>query len=203
MVPGQTEANVARFKHLFSESEIGKTERAQVQRIIQSQDIEFQASDLELGYRYEDGATIGDGSPSPESDPLGQHYIPVTRPGHRLPHVWLAKGDGKVSTHDLVGNKSRFVLITDEHGVDWISAVTKLNGSLDIVGVQIPVDDKATGFEYKDTEERWQGLRGIQNGGAILVRPDNFVAWRSNVASVEQGKELVVALETLVGKSLN
>ncbi|KAH0848650.1 aromatic ring hydroxylase [Fonsecaea pedrosoi] len=205
MIPGQIEANVARFQRLFDDSEMGKTERAQVQRILQSQDIEFSASEIELGYRYEDGATISDGSPPPASDPLGQRYIPTTRPGHRLPHVWLAKGNEAVSTHDLVGSLARFVLITDEHGGDWISAVGKLrSSSLEIVGVQIPTDDDqaATTFEYRDTEKKWNSLRGIENGGAILVRPDNFVAWRSRGASVDQGRELVAALETLLGKSL-
>ena len=32
---------------------------------------------------------------------------------------------------------------------------------------------------YQDCDGQWKKIRGINDGGAILVRPDNFVLWRS------------------------
>ncbi|KAL6412888.1 2,4-dichlorophenol 6-monooxygenase [Ilyonectria robusta] len=199
LVPGELEANQERFKRLFEDSEIGRASRAQVQRIIDSQAIEFSASGLELGYLYEHGLTLSDGSPPPETDPLGQRYIPTTRPGHRLPHVWLVSQGRTLSTHDLVGKQGKFCLITDEYGRDWISAVETLKGSLDIDGVQIEVDNEAGSSGYKDTDGSWRSVRGIENGGAILTRPDNFVVWRSIKPSVQRGKELVDAVRVILG----
>lgn len=39
----------------------------------------------------------------------------------------------------------------------------------------------------------------LKEGGAILVRPDNFVAWRSRGPSKSRGKELEDAFESLLG----
>ncbi|RSL96378.1 hypothetical protein CEP52_011490 [Fusarium oligoseptatum] len=199
LVPGELEANQKRFERLFEDSESGRAARAQVQRIIDSQAIEFSASDLELGYRYEHGLTLSDCSPPPETDPLGQRYTPTTRPGHRLPHVWLKSQGRTLSTHDLVGRKGKLCLITDEYGRDWISAVETLKGSLDIDSVQIEVDNGTTSSGYKDIDGSWQSVCGIENGGAILTRPDNFVVWRSIKPSGQSGKELVDAVWAILG----
>ena len=201
MAPGKIEENRARFQQLFADNDGGRTARAQVQRLIRSQDIEFSASDLELGYRYEDGALVEDGTPSPPTDPLGQQYVPTTRPGNRLPHAWLTKGNETVSTHDLVATDGNFCLITDEQGQSWVSVVEQLKGSLNIVCAQISSDAQRASCEYLSKDGNWNKLRGIESGGAILVRPDNFVAWRLRKPSTQGGKELVEALQLILGKS--
>ena len=33
--------------------------------------------------------------------------------------------------------------------------------------------------DFADSEGRWAAAYGVTDGGAILVRPDGFVAWRS------------------------
>ena len=111
LVAGRTEANQRRLELLFQDSEGGRSRIAQAQRIIESQDVEFTAHDIELGFRYERGWRISDGQPFPPPDPLGHVYTPTTRPGHRLPHAWL-RGPGSksvLSTHRS-GWSSRRVL---------------------------------------------------------------------------------------------
>lgn len=35
------------------------------------------------------------------------------------------------------------------------------------------------GGDYADTEDTFKERYGVSEGGAVLVRPDGFVAWRS------------------------
>ena len=52
-----------------------------------------------LGYRYEGSPiVIPDSTEEPADDP--RTYIPIARPGHRAPHIWLEDG---VSLFDKLG----------------------------------------------------------------------------------------------------
>lgn len=196
LVKGDTEGNKAKFEALFEDSESGRSFLAQTRRITDSQCIEFSAHDLELGFRYDHGFKIDDGTQPPPQDPLGQSYIPCTRPGHRLPHAWLEDDNGKIlSTHDLVGKEGAVALITDNHGSNWISAVSKIRESsgLNVITAQIGQNS-----QYIDRDDNWAKNKEIQVGGAILVRPDNFVMWRSLSPSQMEGQELVDAVGKLL-----
>ena len=195
LVAGKNEANQLRFELLFEESEQGETMRAQVRYMIESQKIEFSAHDLELGFRYEIGCLVPDGSDAPKTDPLGQEYIPCTRPGHRLPHAWLERGDEIISTHDLVRGLVEWSLITDQYGTEWISAAKRIASKLNIV---INSGQIGTPPLLRDYDDQWEKVKGMSAGGAILVRPDNIVAWRSRGRSTEGGAELQRALELLL-----
>src|SRR5258705_369928 len=105
------------------------------------------------------------------SDPMGCEHRPTTRPGHLLPHVWLTRRDGTTcSTHDFTGTSARFVLITDPSGAQTWPAPSE---ELAVVAI-------GDGGEYTDATGEWQRLREMSEEGAILVRPDNHVAWRGS-----------------------
>ena len=197
LVPGQKESNRERFRTLFEDSDKGRSFRAQIARIIDTQAIEFCAHGIELGFRYfGDGFLINDGSIPAQRDPLGQTYYPTTKPGHRLPHAWIEKKDGKIlSTHDFVRDKPVFALITDNEGAAWVSSTQQTAKAL---GIDIYTAQIGPGCPYRDYDDRWNTLKGIQPGGAVLVRPDNLVAWRSIFPSRCGGKELDVALARLL-----
>ena len=196
LVPGKKEANRSRFEALFEDSEKGRSIQAQVRRMIDSQRIEFSAHDIELGFKYRTGFLIPDGTEEEESDPLGQVYEPTTRPGSRLPHAWVEKGDQILSTHDLVGNDLAFLLITDEEGGDWISAAEQaaMEHHIKIVTAQI-----GSAPYLRDYENYWEKVKGIKRGGAVLARSDNFVAWRSLRPSKKGGQELLDSVKILLG----
>ncbi|KAJ5951531.1 uncharacterized protein N7479_009944 [Penicillium vulpinum] len=204
LLPGQTQANTQRFTEMFDpSSEIGRASHAMVQHAIDGQTIELGAHNIELGFSYPSGALLTDGTNPPPEDPLQQRYIPTTRPGHRLPHAWLFRDGKSLSTLDLVGATGDFLLITDESGEAWVSAVKRVVESsrrgLRIVqisqhGASSPRDGK-----YLDKESQWAHVRDIRDGGAILVRPDNMIAWRSLCPPLDDGNELSSALDKILG----
>lgn len=196
LVPGRKDLNKRRFETLFEDSAQGETLRAQVRYMVESQKVEFSAHDLELGFHYDRGCIVPDGSEPPQADPLGQHYIPCTRPGHRLPHAWLEMGDSVISTHDLVRGRVEWALITDKDGEEWIAAAK--NASMEY-GVQINTAQVGLPPLLRDYDDQWERTKGIGRGGAILVRPDNIVAWRSRHPSVQGATELSQAIQLLVG----
>lgn len=199
--PNSTEANSQRAQQLFDGSDTGRYMLNHIQNIVDSQNIEFSARNIELGYYYEHGAVIADGTPPPAFDPTGKLYVPTTRPGHRLPHAWLGRGrDEKVSTHDILRFDDDFAVLTDEQGDAWVTAATKYakDKGLNVTCATIRSEQFASGAEYLDWDNKWETLREFQNGGAILLRPDNFVGWRSIHPTTRGGEEIAEAMEMLL-----
>lgn len=207
-VAGQKDRNIARLAALMEDSDIGATYRAQLRHIFSTQVTEYSALGLELGFSYwEGGAHIPDKTERPQSDPLGQNYIQTSRPGHRLPHVWLEiDGDrsGKIlSTHDLMQSDYDYLLITDHLGTSWVNSTRRAAEKLHLTVAVAQIGPLAGGLrpcKYIDREDRWPTESGLRKGGAILVRPDNFVAWRQRDGSINGGCEVVAALGALVGE---
>ena len=180
---GQTEANKAHFMDMFDDnSDTGKAKLAYLQYVIDGQKVEFQAHGMDLGFMYGEGQFVPDNSPPPPRDPSRQLYTPTTRPGHRLPHAWLDEGDKMISTHDLVGSEGSFLLIADRDGTAWVDAARKAAKArgvpLKTVQIVQPLDLPVPG-EFVDLEKQWAQIKEFGSEGAILVRPDNIVGWRS------------------------
>ena len=118
---------------------------------------------LVLGHVCESAVITNDHTAAPSArDPVGQ-YLPVGRPGHRAPHLWLGQGR---STLDLFG--SAFVALTDPPGkraLDTAAGVARATG--------VPLVVRVIGAAA------WHDLYGVERGGIVLVRPDGYVAWRS------------------------
>ncbi|KAI7976846.1 hypothetical protein EIK77_010077 [Talaromyces pinophilus] len=98
------------------------------------------------------------------------------RPGSRAPHVW-AERDGKpISTLDVVGKG--FVLLIGSEGNDaWTEAIEQVKlkfRGMDLVGYCVGPNADIAPKRYKE----WEIAAGISSNGALLIRPDGFVAWR-------------------------
>lgn len=178
LVRGNAELSQANFRRFFANDAEGRTRRARLTQIMQVQRMEWQAHDIELGYHYELGALVPDGTPTPERDPLGQTYVPTTRPGHRLPHAWVERGGKRLSTLDLV-QPGRFALLTGGKDSVWAQAARALAAR---EGLLLDVVDISDESEVRDTDRRWRNLREVSADGAVLVRPDQHVAWRALAA---------------------
>jgi 2,4-dichlorophenol 6-monooxygenase len=196
LVPGAPlEANTAAFHALFSEGMLGDALRARARETINTQRIEFQAHDVELGFHYRQGAVIDDGSVAPSRSDTGTVYTPTTRPGHRLPHAWLGKDEARVSTHDLVEEEGAFALVTGTDGGPWTAAARAASEKLCVA-----INVAQIGVDYVDTDNTWSAVSQIEADGAVLVRPDNHVAWRSQEGDENPEHSLTNALATILGR---
>ena len=70
-----------------------------------------------------------------------------------------------------------FVIIAGEEGDDWIEAAHKLGERLGLPlhAIRIGLHDG----DYIDTRGAWTKQREISARGVLIVRPDRFVAFRS------------------------
>lgn len=176
---GSAEANEARVMALFDNTVLARARLATINNVIASQKIEFSAHELDIGFYYVVGALLADDQRPPE-DPTHQLYTPTTSPGYRLPHVWLKdSGQNQVSTHDLVGTTGDFLLVADEASEtvarDAVTEAQEKGLPLRTVTIGSNFTSKA----YTDPESRWAEVKDVSEGGLVLVRPDNVIAWRS------------------------
>src|SRR4029450_149477 len=122
---------------------------------------EFQAHDIEIGYHYQQGALVPDGSAAAPRSATGTAYTPTSRPGHRLPHAWLDKDGTRVSTHDIAAGNGAFALITGPDGGSWAHAAAV---AAEKFGIRINV--ARIGHDYTDPDGVWARVGEIGNGGA-------------------------------------
>lgn len=199
LLPGKRKYNQERIAKIFEESTQGESTRHHIMRVFATQDIEFCAHNIELGFFYTEGIVHPDGSAQPKQDPGGRLYIPTTRPGHRLPHAWIERNHQVISTHDLIGSgrDHDLFLITDEAGDIWVQAAHKISKTSEIrigtASIQAHKHCRRPDL-YRDRDDEWAKVRGFIDGGAVLIRPDNFILWRSQCPSARGGKELEDAL---------
>lgn len=126
-----------------------------------------------FGYHYEEGALVAeDGAPQTEGDT----YVASTRPGHTLPHAWVEDLQGRRALGEFAGH-GRFLLVVGEEGERWCAAAQDVarRRNIEIETVRIGVH---TG-DFLDHRRDWHRRSGIGQQGAVLVRPDRFVAWRA------------------------
>ena len=190
--------NLAALRRLWS----GKPEDAEyregVLRAIRSQSMEFDEHNVEYGYTYESEAIVPDGSPDPVNPDPVRIYRPSTRPGSPLPHAWIDDDEGgRRPIKDLVP-PGRFLLIAGEEGQAWVDAAREVAGA-----AGVPLDALRIGnidcylFDPRCT---WLRHREIGPEGAILVRPDRFVAWRSLTAAEDPAGALASALGAVLAR---
>ncbi|MFK0280895.1 FAD-dependent monooxygenase [Streptomyces sp. NPDC090499] len=178
-----TQLRAAVIAQYFEDSPIGASRRARAAEIFRTQRITYHAHNLELGFAYPAGAFVPDGTPAPVADPMGSTYLPTSRPGHRLPHAWLERDGERLSTHDLTGPSSRFVLLVGPDGNAWRSAAEQLAHKYAVAIETVQLGHGG----WTDPDGRWTALAEVDPAGAILVRPDNHVAWRSRTDSDSEG----------------
>ncbi|MEM6454175.1 MAG: FAD-dependent monooxygenase, partial [Acidobacteriota bacterium] len=138
---------------------------------------------LELGTVYGDPPMRGIDPPERAAGSAAhldwaQAYRPQLRIGGRLPHVWLRRrsGGARLSSLDLIPY-DRFLLLTDAAGAPhWQRAIAALGNADRFPAIAL----HAIGRDSCDDADRWAQLDGVPPvGGAVLVRPDQHVAWTS------------------------
>ena len=175
----------------------GAKRRAELKTALELKDYEFNAHGVELGQRYASKAVLKDGTPEPAMtrDPE-LYYHPTTWPGARLPHAWLGKDGYKVSTKDITG-KGKFALLTGISGEKWAAAASAVAKEL---GVEIDVHVIGAGRQYTDLYEDWTRLREVGEDGCVLVRPDQYVAWRSDSLPANAQAALLTSMKSVLSR---
>jgi 2-polyprenyl-6-methoxyphenol hydroxylase-like FAD-dependent oxidoreductase len=115
----------------------------------------FLSPGLQLGYCY---------GPPVRGPVEPTRYDPSARDGDRMPHAWVARGQQRLSTLDLLDPTS-FTLLAGRDGAAWRLAVS----GFDSVNALI-LDDS---FVF---ESDWPKLCGLKGASAMLVRPDGHIA---------------------------
>lgn len=128
-----------------------------------SDDPIIEHSALVFGYQYRSAAIAGGAA---DTAPVSPRQLSGA-PGTRAPHVWMRREGDDTSTIDLYGRN--FVVLAGPDGAAWIEQAHRAS---DRLGVRIAAhrpDADLTAY-------------GIGSSGAVLVRPDGFVAWRATEA---------------------
>jgi 2-polyprenyl-6-methoxyphenol hydroxylase-like FAD-dependent oxidoreductase len=149
---------------------------------------------LIFGASYESTAVVPDGTPPAAIDDPVTEYLPSARPGSRAPHVWLKRGNEPISTVDLIG--PHFVLLAGADGAAWQRAAQAAGPSWPPLISHVIGSDGEVG----DPDGKWQLAYGIDADGAVLVRPDGYVAWRSRSGASNPQAALRAAFDSLLGR---
>ena len=151
---------------------------------------------LALGISYESAAVVPDGTPAPQVANPVTDYLPAARPGSRAPHAWLHRNAERVSAIDLFD--TAFTLLAGASGQRWRDAAATAARQL---GVPLTACTIGQGGDLGDEDGTWAQLYEITPNGAVLVRPDGHVAWRSAAAVTQPQAELVHVLQLVLGQA--
>ena len=123
------------------------------------------------------------GGPTGHTDPRTSRAAP----GTRLPHAWVERRGQRLSTLDLTGP---FLLLAGSQGAAWGDAARAVAAPA-VTACRI-------GEDVIDVEGGLTEALGISESGAVLVRPDGFVAWRAVGAADSPGSTLTSVLKRLL-----
>jgi 2,4-dichlorophenol 6-monooxygenase len=151
--------------------------RRRVASVIRDQAEHFDMLGLQLGFAYAAGALVDDGSPAPAKT-SARELVPQSRPGSRLPHGWLERDGARVSTLDLVAY-DRFTLLAGPGADAWTGAARQLG-----------LRSLRIGRDVADASDWWTRIADMDVSGALLVRPDQHVAFRSRGREDDPGRVL-------------
>jgi len=190
--PGQSEEEGWHEIEIWASDDAqGARRREAVAKAIAANAADYSQLNIEAGYAYETGALVPDGTPPPPGHESPIAFVPTNRPGHRMAHVWVHRGDTRVSTLDLVAPMGMTLFTGDAGAARWNAAANAAERGSRSHPVHVVTVGRSG---YVDPERGWEKVRGVDDTGAILVRPDRHVAWRG---AAPDGKESVVLEEVV------
>lgn len=195
----RTEAEmIEKMEERKANTPAGAAKRKAIQAAMEIKNYEFNAHGVEIGQFYDSTAIVSDGStrPEPIRDPE-LYYQPSTVPGSRLPHAWVGDTTHKYSTHDLAPT-TQFTLFTGITGAEWATAALKVS---DRLGVKVATVVIGPGLPVTDLYFDWAKLREVDEDGAVLVRPDKHIGWRSHNLAADPETALYDTMSALLSRN--
>ena len=162
--------------------------------------LEYRQHNTDFGFTYDSTAIVADGSPAPELLDKVRLYEPSTRPGSQLPHAWVLRAGERLALRSLI-HDGHFVLIAGEDGHDWVEAARKLSAE-----TGIPLRAATVGVDNGDLIDfrlAWLKNREIAADGAVLVRPDGFIAFRTFQRTEDPRATLASALAQILSTPIH
>ena len=195
-----TEAPEVRWEHLrrlwSNDQEHAELQRRALELMV-SQSMEFHEHDVEYGYVHRSGAVVHDETSAVPVTTSFRIYEPSTAPGRPLPHAWLETAQQeRLSTLDLVP-PGGFLLLAGEEGAPWVDAARQVATDRGIELAAVRVGHLAG--DLFDPRLRLERIRDFGPGGAILVRPDRCIAWRSIGPSDDPASEVRSVFDQILG----
>jgi putative polyketide hydroxylase len=143
----------------------------------------------DLGFRYEQGALVSE-------EPGRRPSLDLTAAvGRRAPHLWARYDGRRIST--LEAFDGRLTVLHGAEGQRWgdagVAAAKRFNVDLRTHRVPSP--------EFDVDPERFAALYELPPDGALLIRPDGHVAWRSSPgAHADHDQMLAEAVGRTLGR---
>jgi uncharacterized protein (TIGR02246 family) len=147
-----------------------------------------------LGQRYESTAVL---DPEP-GGAFATTMTPEARTGMRAPHLWLERDGARIASHDMFGTV--WVLLTDVAGGAWCEAAARLARCTGVPLQAYRIGAASDPVDLVDLDRTWPRC-GLPEGGALLIRPDGYVAWRG-VGATGCAQALEDALGRVLGMPL-
>jgi 2,4-dichlorophenol 6-monooxygenase len=196
--PEQMKANMAKLR---DNNPTAAEQRDALRKAIAFKNYEFNCHGVEMNQRYESSAVIPDGSPVPDwTRDKELYYQASTRPGAHIPHVWVFdRNHRETSTLDIVG-KGKFTVLTGIGGEAWVEAARAIGVE---TGLEIQAHVIGPGRDYADFTGDWARASEIEEAGCLLVRPDQFIAYRHFGAPTDARAQLTKALQQVLGMPLS
>lgn len=150
-------------KTIASKTEAGQQMRNDMHEYIQTHDGHNKSMGVEMGYCYRSSICIPHPAEAPPPDFNPRRYTPTTYPGHRAPHVFLSNGK---SIFDEFGKNFTLVSFSDDLTTteEYFCSAAK---------------QRCVPFQVARLSHE-KHARSVWGAELVLVRPDGFVAWRSN-----------------------
>ena len=146
----------------------------------------FDRIGLDIGYSYEQGAIIPDGTDLVVPEDKVTQYIPSARPGARFPHIDFQKNTAPSSSHDLFDYRF-FKLFIRAKGEHWKTALAQLPPTIQQKIKVVRIEELGLSETVFD---QLIALCEIGETGALLIRPDGHVAWRTKTLKGNATEEL-------------
>lgn len=168
---------------LLADGAAGEAARKAAHEALAVKQSEFDSLGLVLGYAYGGSpVVVPDGWPAPVEDPIV--YVPSASPGALLPHAWL---DESTSVYDLLGQG--FTLLVDAAALGGRPAALVF-APVEQAGKRNGIPVATAAVERFDDGTSPSELWGAD---AVLVRPDQHVAWRGSSAEAAAAAVAIAA----------
>ncbi|MFI6850140.1 FAD-dependent monooxygenase [Kitasatospora sp. NBC_00085] len=145
-----------------------------------------------LAQLYSSSATLG----AEHTGVIGEQVEQRARPGSRAPHLWLDHEGRRIGVHDLFHDA--FTLVTGPAGNEWTRAAAEAAAHTSVPVRAYRVGPASAGADLVDVEANWAARYRLGHGGAVLVRPDGYVAWRSEELPADPAAALAGALREVL-----